>query len=84
MSKSITMYTMTTCPYCNQAKTLLTQRGLEWKEILIDDSSDEEWDALCAKSGMKTVPQIFAGDQLVGGYTELAALDKKDQLGSLK
>ena len=41
-------------------------------------------DALYARSKMKTVPQIFHGDALVGGFSELTDLDKKDQLNSLK
>ncbi len=80
----ITLYTMAVCPYCVKAKSLLKQRGFEFKEISIDDFSDEAWDELCKKSGMKTVPMIYHGDRLVGGYTDLAEMDQKDQLASLK
>ena len=75
---------MKTCPYCVKAKNLLTQRGLKYEEEMIDDWSDEKWDALAARSKMKTVPQIFANDQLIGGYGHLAELDAKDQLAGLK
>ena len=43
-----------------------------------------QWDALYALSGMKTMPQIFHGDDLVGGFQQLAELDRQNQLSSLK
>jgi glutaredoxin len=45
---------------------------------------DAQWDELEKKSGMKTMPQIFHGDRLIGGFQDLSTLDQKDQLGSLK
>jgi glutaredoxin len=48
----------------------------------MDDEA--QWEALEKRSGMKTMPQIFVGDRLIGGYTDLADLDGKDQLSSLK
>ena len=39
---------------------------------------------MIARSGMRTVPQIYNGDELIGGYQELAELDQKDQLEGLK
>jgi glutaredoxin 3 len=80
----ITVYTAENCPYCIKAKNLLKDRGIAFSEVLIGWDDDAQWDALFVKSKMKTVPQIFNGDALIGGYTELAALDQKDQLGSLK
>lgn len=72
------------CPYCVRAKHLLTQRAISFEEILIPEDDDAKWDALFKLSGMKTMPQIFAGERLIGGYTDLAALDKADKLESLK
>jgi glutaredoxin 3 len=82
--KKITVYSMLNCPYCVKAKALLTQRGVSFETIMIDDWSDEAWDEWVKKSGMKTVPQIYVEDQLIGGYTQLAEVDAKDQLASLK
>ena len=79
----VQVFTMDYCPYCERAKRLLTQRGVPYEEIRVAEDDDASWDALFKKSGMRTMPQIFAGDQLIGGFTELAALDSKDQLGSL-
>jgi glutaredoxin 3 len=75
---------MESCPYCLRAKELLKRRGIPFKEVLVPIDDDAQWDALEKKSGLKTMPQIFAGDRLVGGYTELAAQDGKDQLASFK
>ncbi len=85
---SVKVYSMQNCPYCVKAKSLLTQRGVGFDVEMIDDWSDEKWDQLCKKSGMKTVPQIYvtrgSEENLIGGYTELAELDSKDKLSSLK
>lgn len=81
---AIKVYTMDYCPYCERAKALLKRKGLKFEEIHVDEEDDATWDALYKKSGMRTMPQIFNGEELVGGYTELAALDMKDGLASLK
>lgn len=83
MSK-VTVYTMEYCPFCESAKRLLKQRGVEFKEIKVDTNDDAEWDRLYKLSGMKTMPQIFNGDTLIGGFDSLSALDRKDSLQSLK
>ncbi|OGC93495.1 glutaredoxin 3 [Candidatus Adlerbacteria bacterium RIFOXYB1_FULL_48_10] len=85
MAKSIEVYTMKTCPYCIRAKELLKSRGIEFREILVPMDDDKMWDALAQKSnGMQTVPQIYCDGQIVGGYSDLADLDQKDKLQSLK
>lgn len=81
---SITVYTMERCPYCERAKQLLKQRQIAFKEEKLDMDDDAAWDALEKRSGLKTMPQIFAGERLIGGCSDLEALDKKDQLVSLK
>lgn len=80
----IQVYTMNFCPYCERAKALLKQKGLPYDEIKLGDDDDAAWDALEKRSGMKTMPQIFHGDRLIGGYSDLAALDQNDGLASLK
>ena len=84
--KKVTIYTPSdfACPFCKQAKALLTQRGIDYDEIALASTDDAAWDALQKKSGLQTVPQIFAEERLIGGYSDLSALDKKDQLASLK
>lgn len=84
MSAKIVVYTMDYCPYCLRAKDLLKRRGIDFKEILVPMDDEAQWDELEKKSGMKTMPQIFHGERLIGGYNDLAALDQKDQLASLR
>ena len=77
--KSATIYSTDWCPYCKNAKTFLTQKGVPWKEIdLTDDDAGRE--ALVERTGRRTVPQIFVGDVHIGGYDDLRALDKSGGL----
>jgi glutaredoxin 3 len=80
----VTVYTTSHCPYCVRAKSLLQSRGIPYEEIQLSEEDDKAWDDLYVRSKMQTVPQIFADEKILGGYTELAALDQKDQLASLK
>jgi glutaredoxin 3 len=69
------------CPYCVAAKSLLKKRDIAYEEI--DVSGDHDKRAWLAKtSGQKTVPQIFIDGKPVGGFTELAALDKSGELAA--
>jgi glutaredoxin 3 len=58
------------CPYCDQAKALLAQRGIEFEERKIGDGWTKE-DLLEAVPSARTVPQIFLNEELIGGFTEL-------------
>jgi glutaredoxin 3 len=58
------------CPYCDQAKALLTQKGYNITEKKIGDGYTKE-ELLEAVPTARTVPQIFIGEQLIGGFTEL-------------
>ena len=58
------------CPYCDQAKALLTQKGISFEERKIGDGYSKE-ELLEAIPTARTVPQIFIDDQLIGGFTEL-------------
>lgn len=60
------------CPYCDQAKALLTAKGIEFEERKIGDGFTKE-DLLEAVPTARTVPQIFLDGELVGGFTELRA-----------
>ena len=58
------------CPYCDQAKALLAQRGIAYEERKIGDGYTKE-ELLEAVPNARTVPQIFINNQLIGGFTEL-------------
>ncbi len=58
------------CPYCDQAKALLKQKGIIFEERKIGDGFSKE-DLLESVPGARTVPQIFLDDKLIGGFMEL-------------
>lgn len=58
------------CPFCDQAKALLKQKGIEFEERKIGDGYTKE-ELLEAVPTARTVPQIFINEELVGGFTEL-------------
>ena len=80
--KKITIYTTLICPYCVRAKALLKRKGLTYEEI---NAEDEKVRTVMIKKsgGMRTVPQIFIGDQHIGGSDELYALDQEGKLDEL-
>ena len=79
---SVLMYTANPCPYCLYAKRLLNERNIAFIEQ--DLTGDFEGRKnLINRTGKRTVPQIFFGDHHVGGFEELAALDRSGQLMSV-
>jgi len=58
------------CPYCDQAKALLTSKGIEFEERKIGDGYTKE-ELLEAIPTARSVPQIFLDGELIGGFTEL-------------
>ena len=85
--KHVTIYTTTLCIWCWRAKLLLRLRGIPFEEIRVrllsetfDAGSDETRAMLLARTGRRTVPQIFFGDESIGGFDDLNALDKKGEL----
>ena len=76
---NVKIYSKTYCPYCDRAKALFKSKGINYEEVMLDDK-DDEFAKLKQKTGLMTVPQIFIGEQLVGGYTDLAALEREGKL----
>ena len=81
MSK-IEIYTTNWCPYCHAAKALLDDKGVAYDEIDATDP-DVRMDMIQRAHGRRTVPQIFIGERHVGGYDEIAALERRGQLDHL-
>ena len=80
---NVVMYTANPCSYCLFAKRLLQERNIAYVEH--DLTGDFEGRKnLINKTGMRTVPQIFFGEHHVGGFDELAALDRSGQLMELR
>lgn len=80
---NVVMYSTAVCPYCTRAEMLLKQRGVtEIQKIRIDQDPAQR-DAMVERTGRRTVPQIFIGETHVGGFDDLAALDRKGELAPL-
>jgi len=79
---AITVYVTGWCPYCQRAKGLLTQKNLVFNEIDVDDDAKFR-EEMIARSGRRTVPQIFIGDRHVGGCDDLFALEGSGELDRL-
>lgn len=79
---NVKIYTWTVCPFCVRAKQLLKAKGIEFEEINLD-GKDDELEALRNRTNFKTVPQIFINDKMIGGYTDLAALDQSGELDKM-
>lgn len=79
---NIEIYTTPTCPYCHAAKALLAEKGATYTEITVLDPALREKMTQRA-NGRRTVPQIFIGETHVGGYDDLAALDRSGGLDPL-
>ena len=77
--KPILVYTTDYCGYCRAAKALLTSKGLPFQEIDVtqDPALRQE---IVQRSGQRTVPQIFIGDESIGGFVELKALSDSGEL----
>ena len=76
---SIVMYTTNWCPYCERARKLLKSKGATFQEIDVESTPDKRAEMI-SRSGRRTVPQIFIGDQHVGGSDDLAALEAAGKL----
>lgn len=79
MPADVVMYGKWLCPYCIMARRLLKNKGVEYKEISVSWSW-KRWNEMKQKSGGNTVPQIFINDEPLGGYDDIAALDKEGEL----
>ena len=76
----VTMYTTAYCGYCTQAERLLRARGVADIALIRVDLEPELRRAMMARTGRRTVPQIYVGDVHVGGYEDLVALDRAGRL----
>jgi len=83
MTADVLMYSSAVCPYCQRAEALLKARGVtEIRKIRIDLDPARR-DEMIEKTGRRTVPQIYIGATHVGGFDDLAALDREGKLTPL-
>ncbi len=81
--KLVRMYTTAVCPYCTMAKRLLQGKGVSSIEELRVDQNPVLRETMMSSTGRRTVPQIFVGETYVGGFDDLAALDRAGRLEPL-
>lgn len=79
----VEIYTSPFCGYCHAAKRLLTDKGVSFAEIDVVGAPGKRQEMLQRAKGRHTVPQIFVGTTHVGGYDELAALERAGKLDPL-
>ena len=73
---AVTMYTTAVCPYCQRAERLLEARGVTQIERVRVDLEPQRRVEMMERTGRRTVPQIYIGETHVGGFDDLAALDR--------
>ncbi len=81
--KTVEIYTTPFCGYCHAAKRLLSSKNVSFKEIDVSRDSELRQQMMARANGRHTVPQIFVEETHVGGYDELAALDRQGKLDPL-
>jgi glutaredoxin 3 len=79
----ILMYATGVCPYCVMAEKLLRSKGAADIEKVRVDLDPARRDEMMQRTGRRTVPQIYIGDRHVGGYDDLAALERAGGLDPL-
>ena len=76
------LYTTRFCPFCVQAKQLLSSKGVDFREMAVDGSPELRLEMM-ELSGRRTVPQIWIGETHVGGCDDLWALERSGQLDKM-
>jgi glutaredoxin 3 len=80
---AVRMYTTQVCPYCQRAKALLKQRGVDSIDEIRVDLEPAQRDRMIELTGRRTVPQIFIGETHVGGCDDLIELDRRGALAPM-
>lgn len=82
MIVKVLMYCTRLCPYCRMAERLLEQKGVQPEKIMVDEDPARRAE-MTRRAGRTSVPQIFIGQMHVGGYAELAGLERAGRLDAL-
>ncbi|MCO5106966.1 MAG: glutaredoxin 3 [Burkholderiaceae bacterium] len=80
MASRVLMYCTAMCPYCVRAEQLLKARGVDGIEKVRIDLDPSQREEMIARTGRRTVPQIYIGERHVGGFDDLAELDREGGL----
>jgi glutaredoxin 3 len=79
----ITMYSTGVCPFCQMAERLLKAKGVAEIDKIRVDLEPQRRVEMMEKTGRRTVPQIYIGETHVGGYDDLAALERAGRLDEM-
>ncbi len=79
----ILMYCTEVCPYCVRAEQLLARKGIKEIEKIRIDLQPEMQEIMIQKTGRRTVPQIYINGEHVGGFDDMAALDRAGKLDAI-
>lgn len=77
---NVTLYTSPLCGFCHAAKRMLTDKGVSYAEVDVAADPSKRQEMMSRSNGRHTVPQIFIGDAHVGGYDDMAALERTGKL----
>jgi glutaredoxin 3 len=80
---NVEIYTSPLCGFCHAAKRLLTDKGIAFTEYDVMRAPEKRQEMLSRANGRHTVPQIFIGDRHIGGYDDMAALERDGKLDPL-
>lgn len=83
MAPEVVVYTRDRCGYCRRAKQLLNRKNVEYTEINISENPERKEEMVRRSEGAKTFPQIFIGEQHVGGCDDLYAFESKGVLDTM-
>ena len=81
--KKVEIYTASYCGYCHRAKDLLRRKNVDFVEYDVTSDQEGRADMTVRANGRTSVPQIFIGDEHIGGCDELHALDAENKLDTL-
>ena len=80
--RPVTVYTDEICTLCHSVENLLNVRDIPYEKIMVTEGSDEH-EELAERTGMKSLPQVYVGSLLIGGYQETLAADQAGMLADL-
>lgn len=75
------IYTTQTCPWCQRAKVLMDKKGIPFEEVDVTTDADLQAEMI-ALTGRQSVPQIFFGEEHLGGYDDLVAYLNTQRIGA--
>jgi glutaredoxin 3 len=80
---NVVIYSSSFCPFCHRAKALLKQKGVNFKEVSVDMKPSVRKEMRQKAGGVNSVPQIWIGDDHIGGCDDLYALEAQGSLDPL-